>query len=134
MKTITLELSKRLAPYLEDVDTEYWLEIYTSDWEDINEAPEDFWNLYPIWNTRADTSVSYKQIKTLTLEEAIEFVRNKLKNTKYNLEIRLASDGYLIELSYPFRIFIWEKLIEATEKMLEYLLDNELLWKDTKNL
>jgi len=72
--------------------------------------------------------------KTLTLEEAIEFVRNKLKNTKYNLEIRLASDGYLIELSYPFRIFIWEKLIEATEKMLEYLLDNELLWKDTKNL
>jgi len=138
MKTITLELSKRLAPYLEDVDTEYWLEIYTSDWEDINEAPEDFWNLYPIWNTRADTSVSYKQIKTLTLEEAIEFLPKKHpKYKEYYLRMMLYDKTWDVEywMCEPCETMwgaCWKTLLEAIEKMLEYLLDNDLLWKTSK--
>lgn len=111
-KTINLELSKRLAPYLENIKTSETIFIWWKRWEDF--------------------------IKTLTLEEAIDFLPFKiiLWNGKYFLEIQKRKDKYFIEYVdnrvekyLSDRDFSWKSILEWAEKMLEYLLDNNLLGK-----
>ena len=114
MKTISLELSKKLAPYLDGVKTEY------------NWCFDDSWE-YFITNSN-----KIEWIKTLTLEEAIEFLPwylylpSLFKDKLFLLITKW--DGYYIEYwDYIFKE--WKTLLEAVEKMIEYLLDNNLLWK-----
>lgn len=120
--TISLQTSKRLTPYLEEVDTEFhicWNEEYwpytENDMEYLtrNNAPVlEFWIF-----------------KTLTLEEAIEFLP-EFQIEKYVYE----DENWKIKLNaYQTScwMYTWNKsktLLEAVENMLIYLLDNDLLW------
>ncbi len=130
MKTINLELSKRLAHYLKNVDTEFAI------------FDKKEWKLkQTIWYIKTNKYTSYK---TLTLEEAIEFLPNeypwKFKDAvNYRLRIERNWEWDKWKCSYdrcePCEDacrFEWKTLLEAIEKMLEYLLDNELLWKTAK--
>lgn len=127
MKTINPELSKRLAPYLEDAETEYF--FY---WNTDKEA-------LPIEWYETQESVK-KYIKTLTLEEAIDFLPqsiDKWKDGEYYLNISKWDWVHSVDYHYYERedqeILIycdWKTLLEAISKMLEYLLDKWLLWKN----
>ncbi len=116
METINLELSKRLTPYLEEVETEYvWYD--TIEWEDI--FLERKW-LY--WR-------DYIYCKTLTLEEAIEFIIKKwfiIWFEEWNIMLLnwVASNELAITEE-----FYHKDNINWVEKILEYLIDNNLLWK-----
>ena len=73
--------------------------------------------------------------KTLTLEEAIELLPSVKYDGwfEYSLTITKSEDYYWINYD-KFEVGLYETiyektLLEAIEKMLEYLLDNELLWK-----
>jgi len=114
MKTISLELSKKLAPYLEWVETEYiWVHIQWCD----SIIKSDNW------------LDEYKYIcKTLTLEEAIEFLWNI--NIRWEqLWIYKKSNWNWIIYYWFGNVYEWETLLEAVEKMLEYLLTENLLWE-----
>lgn len=122
MKTINLELSKKLAPYLEGIKTEF---IYNDMW----------WIEENRWNTK-ELNEFPNVFKTLTLEEAIDFLPFKIEmmNVKYLLEIQKRINIYYIEYFntrndryVTNKNISWKTLIEAIEKMLEYLLDNKLL-------
>jgi len=129
MKTINLELSKRLTEgwYLEDVETDYYR------MENI------FWD-YVLWD-KIDKSKFYPEwdkVKTLTLEEAIEFLPKKHpKYKEYYLRMMLYDKTWYVEywMCEPCETMwsaCWKTLLEAIEKMLEHLLDNDLLWKTFK--
>jgi len=144
MKTINLELSKRLAPYLEDVDTEYSYYFYKDDnWKITN-------SIWKYKHSFVRTKIFYitEEYKTLTLEEAIEFLPIKILKDwvfyKYSIETEEANEDevyykrYWIiyyDTSWLYRdkfwndLPWWNTLLEAIEKILEYLLDNNLLWK-----
>lgn len=113
MKTLSLETSKRLEPFLENVETEYF---YSTEWT-LNKLLE--------WDHR------YLRNKTLTLEEAIEFLPShhcckindleqveRLTGNKEDKYWMIIGDIWLY----------WNTLLEAVEKMIIYLLDNDLLW------
>lgn len=106
MKTINFELSKRLNELwlLNNIETEYKL------WE--------YWVFVITW---FEPIVWPKLYKTLTLEEAIEFLPNWISMQK---------DWW--DYIYYYVDYIWNFVssnhIEAIEKMIEYLLDNKLLW------
>ena len=157
MKTINLELSKRLAPCLENVETEFWYCDTRKSWkeyncyrsnqyaemefipfrdldeEDIECERIDFDSNGPYpneWYNKSDP------IKTLTLEEAIEFLPKEIKNGDYWLRIEPSYNCKMWEVSYSqcepcgyYDIFEDKDLLICIEKMLEYLLDNDLLWK-----
>lgn len=113
MKTIiNLELSKKLAPYLEGIDTEYVLSIYNE-----------------LYKSNLSFKIEDWYIKTLTLEEAIEFLQKK----EIRFTIEFGGEWYfLIELfgtKFHYNSYTqWQiSLLEAIEKMLEYLLVNDLL-------
>ena len=118
MNTLTLETSKRLAPYLTDVDTEYVIDFEWVVWELKYAISEDdmFWyNWYD---------------KTLTLEEAIEFLPVRIKNDI--IHINKIENSYSIEywnlwFKLKWSYHNWKTLLEAIEKMINYLLDNKLL-------
>jgi len=128
METISLELSKRLAPYLEDVETEFF---YYNDVEyDINN--------YVLLDTKEELFKKFLQwhdFKTLTLEEAIEFLQTNIAWI-YDIVSAESTQWNYFECNYykdwpnkdkPFDVVSWKTLLEAIEKMLEYLLDNDLL-------
>jgi len=149
-KCINLELSKKLAPYLKDVDTEYILQQlpnHNKNWW-LKERVVKNWNW--VW----------RMYKTLTLEEAIEFMPYiiDLWEHSYWLEISKIQKWYHINYSadiseienwedefwntfetifnsvpYKNLHLFWGTLLEAIEKMLEYLLDKNLLWKKQEN-
>lgn len=106
-----IELLKKLQPHL--WKTEYYIDIKTKSVEKY------FFNdtFYP------------KDLKTLTLEEAIELIH---KN-KISLEITTWTIDeknkliYSINTNIENKKFLWYKLIEQIEKMIEYLIDNNLL-------
>jgi len=117
--TISLELSKKLAPYLEWVETElYW------DSHSLIKNEQWFW-LTSDW-----------EYKALNLEEAIDFLPIEFlyKDTKYFcLNIFRGLNKYFV-ISYEYTWVIkceveWKTFLEAIEKMLEYLLTKNLLWK-----
>lgn len=117
MKTINFKLSERLNEkwLLDNRDTEY---VYHKSWTRKENIFENKNHLEINWF-----------IKTLTFEEAIEFLPlidnsvldfAKLKN-KYRIWYPLISE--------KINFIHWKTLLEAIEKMIEYLLDNDLLWK-----
>jgi len=133
MKTINFELSKRLNDLwlLDNIETEF--------------------KYYKMWDTYISLHESefYKSdwdnIKTLTLEKAIEFLPWKINMPKYHrwylwddvlciLAIEPKDDH--IEVKYNhwnMWTYIWQSWktpLEAIEKMIEYLLDNNLIWQE----
>ena len=128
-KVLKFELSKRLNDLglLDDIETEY---IFTK---------RDIW----FWNIDYDIiewkyfKVNDWDIKTLTLEEAIEFLPSNfsLNNYWYHLQMGKKYIWYFKNVTYcldsknPIKEFSWDALLEAIEKMIEYLLDNNLLTK-----
>lgn len=111
-KVLKLELAKRLNDLglLDDIETEY---IFTK---------RDIW----FWNIDYDI-IEWKyfklndwDIKTLTLEEAKKIMKlDTLPEYARN---------YITTL-YIQWFNNWKTLLEAIEKMLEYLIDNNLLTK-----
>lgn len=119
-KTISFELSKRLNELwlLDDIETEYiyWYNLY---WE---------WDVYELVLSKEYpfTKVDYK---TLTLEEAIEFLPFIEKSA---LEIKKHQKYYSIWyplISKKINFIHWNTLIVTIERLIEYLLDNNLLWQ-----
>jgi len=119
MKTINLSLSKRLNDewYLEGVETEYFYrycsynkiyEITKCGWE--KEIRDRYLNYWFRWD----------DIKTLTANEIDKFIY-RFKNEKIK--------KYII-WKYQWIKYDLEKMdIEFYTEMLEYLLNNNLLWK-----
>jgi len=102
MKTITLELSKRLAPYLENIETEYW---YAEGWgihiykEKIQDRPD--------------------LIKTLTTEEAMDFI---LSNLSVEDSLQLWNNYFWLFLKWELVLDLENlPLLEKIEKTLNYL-------------
>ena len=125
-KVLKFELSKRLNYLwlLDNIETEYWF--------------TETWKFFP-WECI---------YKTLTLEEAIEFlIKQKITfidiimpitNGHYHTinSIRYFNNWKLWEIFtrgdedwYTDVEIYWKTFIEAIEKMLDYLLDNNLLTK-----
>ena len=111
MKTINFELSKRLNDLwlLDDIETEYFYRT----WDNVlyNWNPWD----WPNW------------IKTLTLEEAIEFLPDWYMVLKNNWKFIIENLNDYINPLYKWKHF--NTLLEAIEDRIEYLLDNNLLIK-----
>ncbi len=144
MKTINQKLSEKLDPYLTDVDTEYiitdYWTIYASyevsivNTEDKNCAM--YWKGKPYWRFTEDVhpicvsaNKHYEEIfKTLTLEEAIEFVPYQLQYNQDTWTFTLEKRNWRYEAWYS-ELLDWKTPLEAIEKMLTYLLDNNLLPK-----
>jgi len=112
-----IELLKKLQPYIKDMETEYitnWILVEENNFTD--EWIEENW-----------------YYKTLTLEEVINFLPSniKIKWDKFNLRIDKYlkySVSYFNEyLKYYNNIEEWKTLLEAIEKMLEYLINNNFL-------
>jgi len=145
MKTINLELSKRLTEggYLEWVETEIcyidekdsvW-DIYIK-WRWIMVAP--FKDRLILKNIKWEPIDNIKEqlvCKTLTLKEAIEFLPSWTRiitSILSNWNKQYSWDN--TEWRFENLHFQYNTLIELIEKMLEYLLINNLLWqKQEKN-
>ena len=114
MKTINLELSKRLAPYLENIDTEYlWHQkwnISTCTW-------------YKERLVRKHTQ-EWRSFKTLTLEEVIEF----LWQLPFSIKLVTLEWWYNLSCQKLPLMISDTNIMWVYEGMLEYLLDNDLLW------
>jgi hypothetical protein len=117
MQTINLELSKRLSEggYLDNINTEYYLDsrYWTIlDRDQRQYIEQEYW------------------LKTLTLEEAIEFLPKRIWN--YHLQLNLywdISDIRYVSAGYSLYGIEIETLLLAIENMLVYLLDSNLLTK-----
>lgn len=133
MKTLSLEMSKRLEKYLIWIETEY---IYYKLFEEekISICTSKLYN--------KENCVAY--YKTLTLEESIEFLPKniewcnpiiRIEKEKENVDISYWNEDW--ETFYAWDTFSstsykrWESLLQAIEEMLNYLLTNNLLekWK-----
>lgn len=140
MKVIeNIELLKKLQPYLKDVETEYVItdykkvytlyEVYIVDTNNPNSAMYWIWEPYWRFNDKIHppclTSTKHYDwiYKTLQLEEAIELLP---------LWIHICIVEYKgkkwYEVNTNRKCFISNNLMELLEKMLEYLIDNDLLW------
>ena len=115
MKILSLETCKRLQEkwLLDNSETEL---IYSKNYWHLMSRKE-----HPYWNN----------IKAHDLEEAIELLPdNIIRNwSRYFISIYKTSLWYTIYYSYyndDFKIN-WKTLLEAVEKMINYLLDNNLL-------
>lgn len=135
MKLIeNIELLKKLQPYLEDVETEYNKIKLEHNKTGINYKIE-------LSSKNPKDYMFYKEhYKTLTLEEAIEL----LPETFFVEWIRMwwyIFPEYIWEFTQKYKmsvceywthnqyeLFNWVTLLQAIEKMLEYLIDNDLLW------
>ncbi len=128
MKTLNFELCKKLTEKgkLEGVETECY---YFHDWKMIN------WEIaYLILSMDNIFNEEKWDIKAPTLEEALEILPIVIKN--YALEIYRCFDWwYNVEYESKnyekLKLCHWKTLLEAMEKMLEYLLDNDLLNENT---
>lgn len=122
MNTINFELSKRLNEwwYLDNIETKYWY--------------RDNWILLEYWIYRILNDWEWVYYKTLTLEEVLEFLPKEFKNDKLTFFLNFwpmnniwycqYEDWFLWKLYWE----TWQTFLEAIEKMLEFLLDNNLLW------
>jgi len=141
MKTINLELSKRLAPYLEGVETEYFYQEYKRY---VWDGEVKNWNDWILCNRENATFYEHQDIKTLTLEWAILLLPATLSewSNHYEMTIKRGTawiNNYIVSYVYVFdkhkknlcnKYCEWnESLLVAIEKMLTYLLENNLLTK-----
>lgn len=128
MNTINFKLSKKLKEQsiLFDVDTIYYFYKWKLEYSNNhkNYTFEERENLY----------------KTLTLEEAIEFLPIKIdnyylvlwKNDNWywgNYLLKDEDNLYILDKSLLINICNKATLLEVIEQLLEYLLDNNLLPK-----
>lgn len=132
MKTINFELSKQLNEkwLLDDRETEY---VYEKNRE----------NERNLFENNADDIFMYETIKTLTLEEAIEFLPPYIYTDTFefltmwrNKEVwKISYYGKydLTSLDILYEDFSWVTLLIAIEKMIKYLLKNDLLWQKQEN-
>lgn len=110
MKVIeNIELLKKLTPYLEDVETEYMITDTVSNIVDKTSMVKKLSN-------------TERYLKTLTLEEAKEFIIEKV-DMRWRAYIENELSRYVYDLFSVIEIFDIKM-----EKMLEYLIDNDLLW------
>jgi len=108
MKTISLELSKRLAPHLGNIKTEYW---YAKSWG-VHIYKEDRQDL----------------IKTLTFEESINFI---LSNLSVEDVLELWNNYCCFFLKWELILELSNfSLLKSMERIINYLLDNNLLGKN----
>lgn len=127
-----IDLLKKLQPYLEDMEAEY---VYFNIFED----DLILWTYGLYWS-------DYIQYKTLTLEEAINFLwLHKIVFTHiyiptlenihtitdvWYIENNVLSDKFVYwdEEEWYFNMsFGWKILLKVIEELLEYLDDNNLL-------
>lgn len=128
-----IELLKRLQPLLEEVKTEYVYLYY----------PSEKWSKKRIYNYACKMLIKhhwcYIDYKTLTLEEAIEFLPICINNNyftswrteKWHWCSYLEKDDdelYILDRGLNTNIYHKETLLQAIEKMLTYLIDNKLIW------
>lgn len=107
-----IELLKKLAPYIDGWGTDYNMMYHKdTDWQVV----------------RRECYLTSQWLKTLTLEEAIELFPECIAED-YHIFRMSDNSWWWIKFSF-WDIFIWKTLLEAVEKMLEYLIDNDLLWK-----
>lgn len=115
-KTLSLETSEILEPYIKHMDTKYLYIIDTKENVELIKDKDFVWK-----------KVNYiiESYKTLTLEEAFDilpdyshFFRNKHKDW-----VIVNPNLYWIEEN-----IFWKTKIECVECFLVYLLDNDLLW------
>lgn len=115
MRTISFETSKRIAPYL---DKE---RIYESYWD--SGARQDLKNEFWFWLTED------WQYPALNLEEALEFLPKEIWFGY--LEIYYLYDEYNVWYEETWdddiKNMTWETLLEAIDKMINHLLDNNLI-------
>jgi len=124
MKTINFELSKRLTEwwYLDNIETEYCYSSYK--WENDFILLE--WYKY---NTINEDWDEYDMIKTLTISEALDFLPNNIYWCK-NLQMGKQEARYTYWDEDDWAIYFYgETLLEAIEKLITHLLDNNLLTK-----
>lgn len=119
MKTLSLELSKRLAPFLEGVETEY---IYY-DWEIYDE-----YELSSMWDNIIDFNIEILTIKTLTLEEAIEFLISKsIVFTHICLPLTNDNNHAIREINFMVNWELWEQLVWGDKE--DWYFTVEVYWK-----
>lgn len=148
MKTISYELSKRLNDLglLDDVETEYLFYEKWIYWNEYEVILKKYWtvlnpwkeNIYPCIIWEMELKWYEKSYKTLTLEEAIEFLPEYaiintncyfLMKMKYSYSLYcLDTNKYFQDNNNKFIILRWSQ-IEQIEGMIEYLIDNNLLNK-----
>lgn len=129
-----LQLLKKLEPLLENMDVEFiacidWEDNWQCSWHTTRIVKSDTKNIetYDWWDMCQSGTDFYK---TLTLKKSIEFL-------KQLWELKIILTNYRCNLYLLWNKLIkWENihistdtLLEAIEKMLEYLLDNNLLIK-----
>ena len=141
MKTINLKLSKKLTNALQGMQTQNYInedwEVFTKKYLDSipNTNVEPVWKFW-IYVLPLDSKELYK---TLTLEEAVNFLDKDFIHKENGFTYRLAiwkiqSDKWWIWYTNKFMgdaLFkwkIWETRLEAVESMIEYLLNNNLIW------
>lgn len=118
MKTINFEISKRLNDlWLLDFETEFVFDYV------------DFENKYYLANTKTFTTRTEKYIKTLTLEEAIEFLSDFFDWEIHKGPSRQWGVEWVKEKSF-IKSIRWKTLLEAIEEMLERSINNWLLNKN----
>ncbi len=123
MKTLSLETCKRLQEAGIKIKTEKWYPEYC-DWEDArpcNMFDLDNWDFY---------------IPAPNLEEAIELLPYSIKDWEwFSHYLQMQKTHLWYKYCYnDCEIFLYYKFnIEAVEKMINYLLDNNLLWPTTTN-
>jgi hypothetical protein len=125
MKTISFELSKRLNDLwlLENIKTKFYIHKLVND-EIVVDDTE--WHKY-ITHCGELEKVAYKEgymnYKTLTLEEACKFL--------VRLDDVTPIDIYFNKIWFikPSKIFHFLEDLLNVEKLIEYLLDNNLLIK-----
>ena len=125
MKTLNFEISKRLDELwvLYNIITKYKL-------QQLPNKKNNWWlspKIVKNWNWK------WRIFKTLTVEEAIEFISNIIINNISDININI-NNWYTINWSKnTYDNFYWKTLLEAIEGMIYFLLDNNLLWKQENN-
>ena len=121
-KVISLELSKRLAPYLENVEAEYLIHKDRLWKISIVKSESVIWSIS--FNSVKDECIALNEeiYKTLTFKEIVIFLNDNCKSfMKAWIYIEI-----MLNLM-PFNNNNDE--MEIIEKLTTYLLDNNLLWQ-----
>lgn len=157
MKHLSIETCKRLteAWVLDNVETEsIYMQTINRDERIPNDEPfiisvkeveQEEYNLARDWVWMFWTWTYVEKTKAPNLEEAIDLLPIELEKKEFDVYwnshlitpyidlhnniVYYSVDWVSTDLSQQ-----WETLLEAIEKMLNYLLDNKVIWKKTKNI
>ena len=127
-KVLTLETCKRLAEAGVEVETEYLYAKYNL---------ERYKHRTPELREPDDIDINMIILAPApNLEEAIELLPNKLKyeNEKCFIWFGKFEKWYVCQVrsstnKWRWKGVVWRNPIETYEKMINYLLDNKLLWQ-----